>query len=233
MRVRREASASRAISGSSRVRAFSSPSARTSTRRCSRASRADEHARDVVGCWRCERGELGNPAGARLVEVGAVQCQGVEVEIQIHRGPEALDEGDGTALFRLLAKLSAGSSSQLGVVLDEAGRGPAAVAGTCEKRLELALHGLMEQGVLGTPRLVVRDLGSTAGRSAPESGLRLRRWHVDRALRESCPFSGRSTKGNAAVRERRFTQSARRWYARVVGLAALQPHAERASCDRI
>ena len=165
-----------------------------------------QHAVDEV------RGGVGHAAPA---------AGGAEAAALAREGDETLE----LALVAAQAKEAVGrdAAAQIGaeLVLDEAGRGLATLAGACEKGLELALHGLMEQRVLGMSRFVVRDLGRKTGCSAPERWLRLRRRHVEAALPESCPFSGRSTKRNAAVRDRRFTPSARRSYALAIGLAAV------------
>ena len=49
----------------------------------------------------------------RPIGVDAVERQGVEVDVQVERRPEALDERDGAALLRLLAPVLARTSSKL------------------------------------------------------------------------------------------------------------------------
>jgi hypothetical protein len=77
-------------------------------------SRTGEHARHVVAArWR--QGE--EARGCRIsygVGVGAIESQGVEVDVQVESGAEALEEGHCAALFGAEAPVPPNAPAQLG-----------------------------------------------------------------------------------------------------------------------
>jgi hypothetical protein len=77
------------------------------------ASRAGEHSRQLV-VGRGQGKESTRGPRAIGVSVDAVESQGVEVEVEIERRPEALEEGDGAALRVAGSPMTSRAPAQLG-----------------------------------------------------------------------------------------------------------------------
>lgn len=112
MRPRSDVAASRASRGSSRASASALSRARLD-QALDPTRGAGEHARHLVRLERGQRKKPGRLPLADRVGVDAVERQRVEVDVQIERRAEALDEADGAALLRANAPLPPRAPAQL------------------------------------------------------------------------------------------------------------------------
>jgi hypothetical protein len=142
--------------------------------------------RAVPASTRATSSSLGTGSGrkcAGVFRVDPVERQGVEVEIEVEGGAEALDEADGATLgpgavpatFRAPAQAGEKRAEEGAQFLpDEAGHGVVAFPGAHEKALELLAYDGVQRGLFRAAWLVAPCRGCGAQAGEQDGGRRTR-----------------------------------------------------------